>query len=176
MRHLPGAPDDCAAVRAAVEAHLGSRQVARVVYGAIIGLTIIVAVEDHPPSAAVMAAWLGLTGLTVALAEVYSEVIGVETSERHRVTRHQLTRLLGEGWAVALGVAFPAVFFLLAVVHLFELDTAFALARWSGLGLIGFYGYWAARFAGAPVPRALAQAAAVAAIGGIVIGFKALVH
>jgi hypothetical protein len=176
MRHLPGAPDDCAAVRAAVEAHLGSRQVARVVYGAIIGLTIIVAVEDHPPSAPVMAAWLGLTGLTVALAEVYSEVIGVETSERHRVTRHQLAHLLGDGWAVALGVAFPAVFFLLAVVHLFELDTAFTLARWSGLGLIGFYGYWAARFAGAPVPRALAQAAAVAAIGGIVIAFKALVH
>jgi hypothetical protein len=32
--------DDGAVVRAAVEAHLGSRQVARVVYGAIIGLTL----------------------------------------------------------------------------------------------------------------------------------------
>ena len=39
-----------------------------------------------------------------------------------------------------------------------------------------FYGYWAARFAGAPVPRALAQAAAIAAIGGIVIVFKSFVH
>jgi hypothetical protein len=70
-------------------------------------------------------------------------------------------------------VAFPAVLFLLAAVHLIELDTAFVAARWTGLGLIGFYGYWAARFAGAPVPRALAQAAAV---GGLVIAFKALVH
>jgi hypothetical protein len=163
-------------VRATLESHLGSKEVARVVYGAIIGLTLIVAVEQHPPRAAVMAAWLGLTGVTVALAEVYSEIIGVETSERHRVTRHQLAHLLGQGWAVTLGVAFPAVFFLLAAVHVIELDTAFALARWSGLGLIGFYGYWAARFAGAPVPRALAQAAAVAAIGGLVIAFKALVH
>jgi hypothetical protein len=163
-------------VRATLESHLGSRQVARVVYGAIIGLTLIVAVEDHPPSAAVMAAWLVLTGVTVALAEVYSEVIGVETSERHRVTRHQLAHLLGQGWAVLLGVAFPAVFFLLAVVGVLELHTAFASARWSGLGLIGFYGYWAARFAGAPVPRALAQAAAVATIGALVIAFKALLH
>jgi hypothetical protein len=163
-------------VRATLQSHLGSKQVTRVVYGAIIGLTLIVAVEQHPPRAAVMAAWLGLTGVTVALAEVYSEVIGIETRERHRVTRHQFAHLLVEGWAVTLGVAFPAVFFLLAVVHLIELDTAFTLARWSGLGLIGFYGYWAARFAGAPVPRALAQAAAVAAIGGIVIAFKVLIH
>jgi VIT1/CCC1 family predicted Fe2+/Mn2+ transporter len=163
-------------VRATVEAHLGSRHVARVVYGAIIGLTLIVAVEDHPPRAAVMAAWLGLTGATVALAEVYSEVVGIETSERHRITRHQFMHLLGEGWAVALGVAFPAVFFLLAVVNVFDVDTAFAFAKWSGLCLIGFYGYWAARFAGAPVPRALMQAAAVATIGAIVIAFKALVH
>jgi hypothetical protein len=163
-------------VRATLESHLGSRQVARVVYGAIIGLTLIVAVEDHPPSAAVMAAWLVLTGVTVALAEVYSEVIGVETSERHRVTRHQLAHLLGQGWAVLLGVGFPAVFFLLAVVGVLELNTAFASARWSGLGLIGFYGYWAARFAGAPVPRALAQAAAVATIGALVIAFKVLLH
>ena len=145
-------------------------------YGAIIGLTLVVAVEAHPPRAAVMAAWLGLTGVTVALAEVYSEVIGIETRERHRVTRHQFAHLLSEGWAVTLGVAFPAVFFLLAVVHVLELPTAFALAKWSGLGLIGFYGYWAARFAGAPLPRALAQAAGIAALGGVVIVFKSFVH
>jgi hypothetical protein len=163
-------------VRAGVESHLGSRQVARVVYGAIIGLTLIVAIEDHPPRDAVVVAWLVLTGVTVALAEVYSEVIGVETSERHRVTRSQLAHLLGEGWAVTFGVAFPAVFFLLAMADILELDTAFALAKWSGLGLIGFYGYWAARFAGAPVLRAVAQATVVAAVGGLVIAFKAVVH
>jgi hypothetical protein len=163
-------------VRAAVETHLGSRQVARVVYGAIIGLTLVVAIQSHPPAAVVMAGWLVLTGVTVALADVYSEVIGVETSERHRVTRHQLAHLLGQGWAVCLGVAFPAVFFLLATVHVLELPTAFSLAKWGGLVLIGFYAYWAARFAGAPVVRALAQAAMVAAVGGLVIGFKALVH
>jgi hypothetical protein len=68
------------------------------------------------------------------------------------------------------------VFFLLATLRLIDLGTAFAIAKWSGLGLIGFYGYWAARFAGASVPRALVQAALVAAAGGILIAFKALVH
>jgi hypothetical protein len=77
---------------------------------------------------------------------------------------------------VAFGAGFPSVFFLVAAVGLMQLETAFAVAKWSGLGLVGFYGYWAARFAGAPVSRALLQAAMVAAIGGAVIAFKALLH
>jgi hypothetical protein len=163
-------------VRAGLEAHLSSRKVSRIVYGAIVGLTLVVALDDHPPTAGVMTAWLLMSAVTVGLAELYSEVVGAETSERHRVTRRQLSHMLGSAAAVALGVGFPAVFFLLALMHLIELDTAFAIAKWGGLGLIGFYGYWAARFAGAPVPRALVQAALVAAAGGIVIAFKALIH
>ncbi len=163
-------------MRAALEAHLSSRHVARIVYGAIVGLALVVALDDHPPTAGVMTAWLLVSAVAVALAELYSEVVGAETSERHRVTSDQLAHMIGSAGAVALGIGFPAVFFLLAVVHLIDLGTAFAIAKWSGLGLIGFYGYWAARFAGAPVSRALVQAALVAVAGGILIGFKALVH
>jgi hypothetical protein len=163
-------------VRANLETHLRSRQVSRIVYGSIVGLALVVAVDDHPPAAGVMAAWLVTSGLAVALAELYSEVVGAETRERHRVTRQQLVPMFRSAAFVALGVAFPAVFFLLAVVHLIEVDTAFAIAKWSGLGLIGFYGYWAARFAGTPVLRALVQAVLVAAVGASLIAFKALVH
>ncbi|MGZ4649526.1 MAG: hypothetical protein ACXV3A_03165 [Kineosporiaceae bacterium] len=159
-----------------ISAHLGSRQVARVIYGAIIGLALIVAVEKHPPGAGTMIAWLLGTAVAVGLAELYSEIVGTETRERHRVTRHQVAPLLEDSVVVAFGVAFPAVFFLLAALGLMELSTAFGLAKWSGLGLIGFYGYWAARFAGAPVARALIQAALVALVGGGLIALKALVH
>jgi hypothetical protein len=163
-------------VRAILETHLGSRKVSRVVYGSIIGLTLVVALDDHPPAALAMAVWLLLSGVTVALAEVYSEVVGAETSQRHRVTRRQLAHMVDEAGAVAFGVGLPAVFFLVAAVGWIELDTAFDLAKWSGLGLTGFYGYWAARLAGTPVPRALVQAAMVAAVGGVIIVVKALLH
>jgi hypothetical protein len=163
-------------VRAGLEAHLSSRQVSRVVYGAIVGLALVVAVDKHPPTAGVMAAWLVGSAVAVALAELYSEVVGTETRERHRVTHEQFTRMLESAGAVAVGVGFPAVFFLLAVLRLIEVDTAFAIAKWGGLGLIGFYGYWAARFAGTPVLRALVQAALMAAVGGALIAFKALIH
>jgi hypothetical protein len=164
------------AVRATLEAHLSSRSVGRVVYGSIIGLTLVVALDDHPPAASAMAAWLLLSAVTVALAEVYSDVVGVETSQRHRVTRRQLGHMSDAAGAVAFGVGFPAVFFLAATVGWIGLGTAFGLAKWSGLGLIGCYGYWAARLAGAPVPRALLQAVLVAAVGGAIIVVKALLH
>jgi hypothetical protein len=163
-------------MRASLQTHLGSRQVARVVYGSIIGLTLVLALESHPPRAAVVTAWLLASAFAVALAELYSEVVGVETSERHRVTRPQLAHMLDDAVAVAFGVGFPAGIFVLAILGVLDLGTAFTVAKWSGLGLIGFYGYWAARFAGAGVVRALVQAAMVALAGGVVIVIKAFLH
>lgn len=163
-------------MRASLETHLSSRQVSRIVYGAIIGLALVVGADKQPPGAGVMTGWLVTSAVAVALAELYSEVVGAETRERHRVTRQQFVPMLHNAAAVGVGVGFPAVFFLLAVVHLIEVDTAFAIAKWGGLGLIGFYGFWAARFAGTPVLRALVQAVLVAAVGASLIAFKALVH
>jgi hypothetical protein len=163
-------------MRASLEAHLGSRQVGRVVYGSIIGLALVVALEKHPPAAWVMAVWLLGTALAVALAEVYSEVVGIETSTRRPVTRPQFGHVSEDAAAVGFGVAFPAVFFLLSALGLFAVGTAFTVAKWTGLGLIGFYGYWAARFAGAATHHALLKGALVALIGAGLIALKALVH
>ncbi len=57
-----------------------------------------------------------------------------------------------------------------------EVETAFEVAKWSGLALIGFYGFCAARLAGVGTLGALGQATAVALIGAFLIGLKALVH
>jgi hypothetical protein len=57
-----------------------------------------------------------------------------------------------------------------------ELHTAFLFARWTGLALILGYGYLGARLAGLSVPWAMLEAAAVGAIGGVLIVFKALLH
>jgi hypothetical protein len=163
-------------MRATLEQHLGSRQVGKVVYGSIIGMALVVTLESHPPTASVMAVWLLGTALAVGLAEVYSEVVGAETSTRQPVARPQLHHMIGDAVAVGVGVAFPAVFFLLAVLGVITLETAFSIAKWSGVGLIGFYGFWAARFAGSSPGRALLKGAMVALVGAGLIGLKALVH
>lgn len=163
-------------MRTRLASHLGSRQVARVIYGAIVGLALVVALEGYPRTAGQMIGWLVGTAVAVALAEFYSEVVGTETSERHRVTRHQLRHMFYDAAAVAFGGAFPAVFFLLAAVGLIRTEAAFALAKWGGFVLIGFYGYWAARFSGASVLRSLAQAGLVGLVAAFLIVLKAALH
>ena len=163
-------------MRASLQQHLGSRQVARVVYGSIIGMALVVAIESHPPKPSVMAVWLLGTALAVGLAEIYSEVVGTETSTRQPVARHQLRHMYEDAAAVAFGVAFPAVFFLLSALGVMEVERAFTIAKWTGLGLIGFYGFWAARFAGAPTHRALFKGLLVALVGAGLVALKAFVH
>jgi hypothetical protein len=77
---------------------------------------------------------------------------------------------------VTVGVAFPAVFFILAAAGLFDDDTAFTVAKWSGLGLIGVYGFVGARVSGASLPVSLLQGSGIALIGAFLITLKVLVH
>jgi hypothetical protein len=159
-----------------VASHLDSHQVSRVIYGSIIGLALVVALEAHPPPpGAVIATLLG-TAIAVALAELYSEVVGLQVRAHRRAGRADRRELAADMGAVTLGIAFPAVFFLLAAVGAFDDDTAFTVAKWSGLGLIGLYGFVGARVSGAGVARSLMQASLIALIGGLLIALKALVH
>jgi hypothetical protein len=156
----------------ALRAHLQSGHVARVVYGAIIGLALVVALEAHPPPPGAVAASLLATALAVGLAELYSDVIGART---RGVTGHTAAAV-EDALAAGFGISFPVVFFLLAAVNVIEEDTAFTIAKWSGLGLIAFYGYCAGRLSGARNRSALLQALAVGLIGAVLIALKALVH
>ena len=160
----------------AIKAHLGSRQVSRVIYGAIIGLALIVALEEHPPSSGVVVATLLGTALAVGLAEFYSDIIGTETRLRRHVRRAELPEMMYDVAAVAYGIAFPAVFFVLAAADAIEEDTAFTIAKWSGVGLIAVYGYIAAHLAGDSVSASTLRALAAGLIGALLIVLKSLVH
>jgi hypothetical protein len=162
--------------QSAVYGHLGPGQLSRVIYGAIIGLALVVALEGDEPRPALMAAALVGTGVAVGLTEFYSEWVGTEVGTRRRVDRMRFREMTANAVALFFGVGFPAVFFLLAAAGAMETDAAFDVAKWSGLPLTGFYGFCAARLRGERWPAALFQAVMVALIGGVLIAFKALVH
>jgi VIT1/CCC1 family predicted Fe2+/Mn2+ transporter len=163
-------------MRAAIESHLGSAQVSRVIYGSIIGLALVVSLEHHPPKAGVVVASICATALAVSLAELYSDIVGAETRTHARPERVRVRAFAKEASAAALGIAFPAVFFVLAAAGVMEIGTAFTIAKWSGLGLIGLYGFVGARLAGRSLPSSVVHAVAVGLIGGFLIGLKALLH
>jgi len=159
-----------------LESHLGSQQVSRVIYGAIIGMALIVGLQAHPPKPGLVAASLVATAFAVALAELYSDFIATETTSRGRVAREHWSHLMKDVTGVFFGIVFPAVFFVLAALGAIEEGTAFRLAKWSGVALIFFYGYAAGRLSGGSRPSALAHALIAAAIGLALIGFKAVVQ
>jgi hypothetical protein len=163
-------------LRQAVADHLGTTQVTRVIYGAIIGLALVVALEHHSPGAGTVAALLIGSAIAVGLAELYSEIVGSQVRARRRLRRGEILPLLDETVAVTLGAAFPAVFFVLAGFDVMEEHTAFTLAKWTGLGLIAFYGFCAGKLAGETVLGACAQAVAVALVAGALIALKAVLH
>ena len=163
-------------LRRFVVGHLGSRGVSRVIYGAIIGLALVVALEAHPPAPGVVIATLLGTAVAVALAELYSEVVGFETGKHRKAGLSELRHFGADMVAVAFGIAFPAVFFVLAAIGVVENEAAFTAAKWTGLGLIGLYGFAGARLSGATVLVSLIQAVGVALIGALLIALKALVH
>jgi hypothetical protein len=171
VRRLAGGP-----LRRFVVDHLGSRRVSRVIYGAIIGLALVVALEAHPPAPSVVIATVLGTAVAVALAELYSELVGFETGERRKASLSELRHLGADIAAVAFGIAFPAVFFILAATSVLGNEAAFTAAKWTGLGLIGLYGFAGARLSGAGVLVSLMQAVGVALIGALLIALKALVH
>jgi hypothetical protein len=163
-------------IRTVIEAHLGSRHVTCVLYGSIVGLAVVVALEAHPPGAGKTIASLAGTALAVGLAELYSDVVGEEARTRHRLLGARVREFAAEAAAVAFGAGFPATFFVLAVAGAWEEETAFTLAKWTGLGLIAAYGFAGARLAGSTWVRAVVHALWVGAIGAFLIGLKALVH
>ena len=163
-------------MRRAFRNHIESHDVARVVYGAIVGLALVVALEKHPPAAGVVAATLVGTAIAVALAELFSEILGAEVTKHDRVSRVDRNRIARSAVAVAFGIGFPAVFFLLSALGAFDVEFAFTLAKWTGLGLIVLYAFTASRLSGKRPHVALMHALAVGSVGGALILLKALLH
>ena len=156
--------------------HIQSGDVTRVIYGTIIGLALIVALEAHPPTLTQTIAAVGGTAIAVGLAEIYSEVVGAEARTREPVHWPAVRYATREAGAVVFGAGFPVVFFVLAGAGAFQPSTAFTISKWTGLGLILGYGYVAGRLSGSTPVRATIHALALGAIGGALILLKALLH
>ncbi len=164
------------AVPARLVSHLQSGEVSRVVYGAIIGLAIVVTMQAHPPKPVAALVTLVATAVAVALAELYSEWVGARTRAGLAGGQEPMGVFVEEAVAVAFGVAFPGVYFVATILGWLDYDTAFTLTKWTGLGLISGYAYVAARLAGDRAARAVAEAGIAGLVAGALILLKAWVH
>src|SRR3954447_16215591 len=92
-----------ARVRRSIDAHLDSNDVGRVIYGAIIGLALLEALDEHPPPSGVVAATLVVTALAVGLAEAYSEFVAADVRTHRPADRPRVRRVVGQTCGVVFG-------------------------------------------------------------------------
>lgn len=165
-----------ARLRPWIAAHLASHDVSRVLYGTIVGLALVLALHKDAHRPGETAAFILSTAVAIGLAEVFSEAISQEARTRTRIRRSDLGPLARNAGPVVLGAGFPALYFFLAALGVMTGQTAFTLAKWTGLGLVCAYAFLAARLSGARFGHATRHAATAAVVGLALIEVKALLH
>jgi hypothetical protein len=90
--------------------NINGHRVSKTIYGTIIILVVILAMEDHPPSVAGTFFTVILTGLGVAVAEWYSDYIGKTIGEHHILSSTERKRIAKDISAVMTGAWLPLPF------------------------------------------------------------------
>ena len=142
-------------LRLALVGHLESTHVGRVVYGAIIGLALVVALQAHPPGSGTVVALIIGTAVAVGLAELYSELLGTETRTRRRPRARRSSSCSTTASPSPSAPPSPPSSSS-SPWRTSSTTTPRSTSRSGpGLGLIAFYGYCAGRLAGAGTKGAL---------------------
>jgi len=151
---------------------LDGHRVSKIVYGTIIILVVILAMEDHPPSPAGTVVTLLFSGLGVALAELYSDFIGTKINKKSALSweeRKQITRNVS---AVMIGALLPLPLVILAWMGFLDLKLAILLDKWLLVMVLLFYGFVAAKLSGYNNVLSLVSAFAVCTTGVLVVLVK----
>ena len=148
-------------------------RIAKIIYGTIIILTVVVGLEEHPPSPWGTVVSVILAGFAVALAELYSDIIGTRIHERRTLTWSERREITHNVSAVMIGALLPVPFFVLAALNIQSLEVAFVETKWMLIGVLLFYGYIASLISGSSRTWSAIFALFAGVIGIIVVLIKA---
>lgn len=151
---------------------IDGHEVSKTIYGTIIILVVIVTMEDHPLTPAGTAATVVLTGLGVALAELFSDILGKSIEERHSLSQEERREVAKDISAVMIGAWLPLPYIVLAWLGFISIELAIDLSKWTLIGVLIFYGYVASRLSGNAPLRSFIFAIFASTIGALIVLFK----
>ncbi|MGH2797510.1 MAG: hypothetical protein ACRDLO_06035 [Solirubrobacterales bacterium] len=153
-----------------------AERAARAVYGTIIALAVIAALEGGEPAAGEVAAAVIGGVIAAQLAELYAQYLAAVIRRQRHPEIREMGTALGDSAAGTLAALVTVVPFVLGAAGAMELDTAFDVAFWAGLGLLAAYTLLANRLAGLSGLRNAVACVAVLTIGLALIALKSIVH
>jgi hypothetical protein len=144
-----------------------AQRAARAVYAAIIALAVVVVLEETNASAIeVVASAIGAV-VAAMLAEGYAEYIAQVIRAHRHPDRREFLDASFDIAAGGLAGLVPVVPFVLAALDAIELETAYDIAPWLGLSVIGGYTLLANVRAGLGRTQTV-----VLTVGGVLIGLS----
>jgi hypothetical protein len=153
-----------------------AQRAARAVYGSIVALAVILVLDEGGAEAdEVIAAVIGSV-IAATLAEQYAEYIAHVIRERRHLTRAEIAEQARDGAAGTLAALVTVLPFVAVEFDLIEVGTAYDIAAWLGLGVIGGYSLLANREAGLSGARNMVVTGVALAIGASLIAIKAITH
>jgi hypothetical protein len=153
-----------------------AQRAARAVYGSIVALAVILVLDEANSEAdEVIAAVVGSV-IAATLAEQYAEYIGQVIREGRHLSRAELGLSFRDGAAGMLAALASLIPFVLVELGAIELPTAYDIAPWLGLGVIGAYSLLANRVAGLSRVPNVALTLAALAVGAALIVIKTITH
>jgi hypothetical protein len=153
-----------------------AQRAARAVYGSIIALAVIVVLDETDAEAdAVLAAAVGSV-IAAMLAEGYAEYIAGVIRERRHPSRTETRQMAADIAAGTLAALVSLIPFVLVELGAIELPTAYDIAPWLGVGVIGGYALFANRIAGLSHRYNALVTVAALVIGLALILIKAITH
>lgn len=144
--------------------HLVPRS-AKFVYGSIVALTLVIVLdfEDAAAGTAIVSVVGGL--IAVAFAEAYADFLEEMLRLRRRLSAPE-RRAIAHGVALHMVAGLvPIAFFALVLLRALRLETAYSIAEWAGVGVIGAMAYGAYRSAGIPQGRSILAGVVLTALG-----------
>jgi hypothetical protein len=156
--------------------HSEGHYAARSVYGAILVLALLLALQQHPPGPFHAALLVAGTILTVLAAETYADLLGVETDLGRPPTREQRQEKLRELAVVTGAAEGPVLVLVLAGLGLMDEQLAFQIAVGITILLLFLAGFLARWLAGRSLWASLQSSGIVGGLGIALAIFKHFAH
>jgi hypothetical protein len=145
------------------------------IYGVIVVLSLIISLEYFKAnSIRVIITILG-TLFTFALAKVYIKYITKSMKYEKRICRHKFREICKEEFSIMLGSEIPLIPFILELINIISLETAFLLSKILGVIILFDFGYIFGKYMNYPIIKRLSAGLISAALGLIIVILKIIV-
>lgn len=139
-----------------LQKYYGKDRAAKAIYGSILIFVFIAGIHlVNGESALAVAASILVASLTIVIAEVYSEFIGITIKNKKPLSKKQAREVWDDTVVIASISILPTIFFLISNFNIISIPAAFLLSYIYCMAVLFVFSFWASRLSGFSKKRSI---------------------